>query len=297
MKILCIGQSAYDITLPVNSYPIENQKYKINGATTCGGGSCNNAAYLLALWGNEVYLASPIGKDDYGKRIKEELVNVGVKLDYLEELDIPTTTSYIINNLSNGSRTIITNKHQEMTLPKDKKIEGDFDVIFVDGNDYELAIEVIQKYPQAIKILDAGGFKEGTKELCSLCDYLVCSNDFLREYAKINFRCSEIEKVKEAYDLLQKDFKGLVITTLEEQGSLTKIDEKFYHVPSIKVNSVDTTGAGDIFHGALTHFIIHKYPLIDAMHYANITGALSVTKIGSKNSMPKLSEVLKYHEL
>ena len=80
-------------------------------------------------------------------------------------------------------------------------------------------------------------------------------------------------------------------------GSLTKIDGEFKLVPSIKVESVDSTGAGDIYHGAFTHFISKGYNLLDAMFYANIAGALAVAKIGSKNSMPELEDVLKYHEL
>ena len=102
MKILCIGQSAYDITLPVDSYPVENKKIKIgNKKIECGGGSANNCAYLLGLWGCDVSLASPIGNDIYGKKIKEELLKVNVNIDYFNELDMETTTSYIIANLSN----------------------------------------------------------------------------------------------------------------------------------------------------------------------------------------------------
>ena len=88
MKILCIGQSAYDITLPVSDYPKENRKIKIgNSKIECGGGACNNAAYLLGLWGSDVYLASSIGKDFYGDRIKQELASVNVNTSYFEELD------------------------------------------------------------------------------------------------------------------------------------------------------------------------------------------------------------------
>ena len=105
MKILCIGQSAYDITLPVTDYPKENRKIKIgNSKVECGGGASNNAAYLLGLWGSEVYLASSIGKDVYGERIKMELEKVNVNTEYFEEVDdIETTTSYIIANTSKGT--------------------------------------------------------------------------------------------------------------------------------------------------------------------------------------------------
>ena len=72
MKILCIGQSAYDITLPCSEYPTENKKYKIKEVISSSGGSANNAAYLLGLWKSDVTLISPIGNDNYGKEIIEE---------------------------------------------------------------------------------------------------------------------------------------------------------------------------------------------------------------------------------
>ncbi len=298
MKILCVGQSAYDITIPVDSYPIENKKYKVHDVIECGGGSCNNAAYLLAMWGNDVYLASSIGKDLYGRRIKEELEEVGVNTDYFEELNkVNTTISYIINNQENGSRTIITNRNPEMHFSDNHVIDIKPDIIFFDGNDYEMSLKVIKNNPDAIKIIDAGGIKPGTIELSKLCDYVVCSNDFAKEYTKIDFDYSDKKKIEEVYNLVAKDFPGKLIITLEALGSLVKIDDNFFLVPSIEVKSVDSTGAGDIYHGAFTHFIANGYSLLEAMHYSNIAGALSVMKVGSKNSMPTLESVMNYHEL
>ena len=298
MKVLCVGQSAYDITLPMSGYPIENKKYKINHQIECGGGSSNNAAYLLSLWGNEVYLASSIGKDFYGEKIKEELKSVGVNIDYFEEIEnVNTTTSYIINNTLNGSRTILTNKNPLMHFTNSKKIDLHPDVIFLDGNDYQMSLEVLKENKEAMKIIDAGSMKEGMQELCEMCDYVVCSNDFAKEFSHINFQYEDMNKIKEAYDILDQSFNGKVIITLESHGSFVKIDNDYYLIPSILVNSVDSTGAGDIYHGAFTHFIMHGYELKKAIYYSNIAGALSVTKIGSKNSMPKLEEVLSHHEL
>ena len=298
MKILCLGQSAYDITIPVDNYPEENKKYKINTVYECGGGSSNNSAYLLAKWHDEVYLASPIGTDDYGKKIKNELQSVGVNINFIEELNnIETTTSYIINNKNNGSRTIITNRNTNMHFSQNHDINIEPDIILFDGNDFNKALEVINKNPRAIKIIDAGNMKENTVNLAKYCDYIVCSNDFAREYSGINFDYSDLNKIYEVYDKVAKDFNGKLIITLEQLGSLTKINNEFKLVPSVKVESIDSTGAGDIYHGAFTHFIAHGYNLLDTMKYANIAGALSVQKIGSKNSMPNLEDVLNYHEL
>ena len=160
-----------------------------------------------------------------------------------------------------------------------------------------MSMKVINDNPNAIKIIDAGNTKPGIEQLCKRCDYIVCSNDFAREYTKIDFDYSDINKIYEVYDKVAKDFKGKLVITLEHLGSLTKIDNEFKLVPSIKVEGVDSTGAGDIYHGAFTHFIANGYSLLDTMHYANIAGALSVKKIGSKNSMPNLEEVENFNEL
>lgn len=299
MKILCIGQSAYDITLPVTDYPKENRKIKIgNSKVECGGGASNNAAYLLGLWGSEVYLASSIGKDVYGERIKMELEKVNVNTEYFEEVDdIETTTSYIIANTSKGTRTIITNKNPLMKFTKRKSIDLKPDVILVDGNDHELALKTILDNPGSISIIDAGGMKEGTINLCKYVNYVLCSNDFAREYTKIEFRYDDIENLIRVHQKLESDFNNIVVITLESHGCFTKINGEYVIIPSIDVKCVDSTGAGDIFHGAFTYFIANNYDFYEALRLSNIAGALSVTKIGSKPSMPTKEEVLSHNAL
>ena len=299
MKILCIGQSAYDITLPVTDYPKENKKIKIgNSKIECGGGACNNAAYLLGLWKSDVYLASSIGKDIYGERIKKELARVNINTDFFEEHDnIETTTSYIIANTSKGTRTIITNKDPLMKFTDLNKITIKPDVILVDGNDYELALKTIQENKDSITIIDAGSVKEGTIDLCKNVKYVLCSNDFAREYSKIDFSYDDIESLIKVHEKLENDFQNTVVITLEAKGCFTKINNQYVIIPSIEVASVDSTGAGDIFHGAFTYFIANNYSFYDSLRLANIAGALSVRKIGSKPSMPTLEEVLSYHAL
>ena len=295
MKYLCIGQSAWDITLPTDIYPEENTKLKIgNNKVECGGGSSNNQAYLLGYWNEESYLASPIGNDMYGKRIKEELKSVNVNIDYLKEIDCETTVSYIIANIKNGTRTIITNKSELMHYDKDDEILLKPDCILLDGNSYELAIKTIKQNNKALVILDAGGLKEGTLKLLEYSDYIVCSHDFARDYSKMDINYEDKDNLIKIYDKIQSDFNGKLIITLEDKGSFVKIKDKYKIIKSIKQKTVDSTGAGDIFHGAFAYFITHNYQLEDAIRMSNIAGALSVRYIGSKKSMPSKEEVLKY---
>ena len=292
MKILCIGGSAWDITLPVADYQKENKKYKINQVYECGGGCANNAAYLLASWGCDVHLLSIVGKDLNGTKIKKELHEIGVNIDYVYENDLPTATSYILNNQMNGSRTIITNKSL-LTSSLICDINFRPDVIFCDGNYFDITKKILQDNPQSLKIIDAGSYQNETKTLAQYCDYIVCSNDFAKDYTNINFSYDNEEELSKVYDLIQKDYEGQLIITLEHAGSFTKIDHQSHLIPSISVHSLDSTGAGDIYHAAFTYFIMEHYDLLEAMRYANIAGALSVTKISSKKSMPKFEEVIK----
>lgn len=296
MKVVCVGHSTYDTTLPMTEYPTENLKYRINTHIECGGGPASNGAYLLAKWGMSTTIMSVIGDDYYGDKIIEDFKKIGADIEYLEQKESHmTSSSYIIANMSNGSRTIITSKKDPIRkLTHTGNIEAD--LILVDGEHPETAEEVLRKNPEAISVIDAGRLTEDTKKLGKLVKYLVCSKTFAEEFAKTKIDVNNLDSLITCYEKLKDYFQNTVIITLEDKGSFTKLDD-YEIIPSIKVKAVDSTGAGDIFHGAFTYFIGNNYPLKTAIRYASITGAISVTRIGSRYSIPALEEVLEYDDI
>jgi len=298
MKIICIGNAAYDVTLPIDHFPIENKKIRLDQSRVeCGGGSASNCAYLLAKWGMETYFGGVIGDDYYGDKIIKEFEEIGVNTKYLEKKSgVSTTSSFIIANTSKGSRTILTDKKKESVMSK-IEIDDKFDVILLDGYEKAFAKEVIKKNPKAIKIIDAGSLRENTVELAHMVDYIVCSKDFAEEFTKKKIDYNDMRTLIEIYDDLKHEFSQKIVITLEDKGCFT-YENGYKMVPSIKVDTVDSTGAGDIYHGAFTFCIANKYDLITTMRMANIAGALSVTKLGGRNSVFTLDEVkAKYDEL
>lgn len=297
MKVLCIGQATYDITLPVEKYPIENKKIKTTEKVECGGGSASNVAYLLSQWQIESYFAGTIGEDYYGQKIVKEFSDIGINTKYLQtDAKIATPTSYIINNQQNGSRTIITNRNNNSMI-KNIELKENFDIIFLDGYEEELAKKAIQRNPNAIKIIDAGSLNERTVNLSKLCDYVVCSKDFAEDYTKMKVDYDDLDTIVEIYEILNKNFKGKIIITLEEKGSF--LDYNGYKIiPSIEVEAVDSTGAGDIFHGAFVYCIANNFDLIKTIKISNISGGLSTLNIGARYSIPTLDKVMEiYNEL
>ena len=111
----------------------------------------------------------------------------------------------------------------------------------------------------------------------------ICHGDCLEEAETLKNMI--LEEVK---------FKNIVIITLEEYGSFTKIGNEYKLIPSMKVNTVDSSGAGDIFHGALLYFMLMNYSLEDSIKLSNICGALATTRLGNKDFNFPLTKILKY---
>lgn len=282
MKVLCIGHATYDIMIDMNEYPIENTKNKVNKLIGCGGGQASNAAYLLGKWGVETIFLGLVGNDEYGKIVKDELESVNVNTDYLE-MNGKTTISYIIVNNTNGSRTPLTYHPTDLVM---QDIDEDInpDIILMDGYEYELASKLLNKYPNCISVLDAEKNNDNVIELGKRVTYVVASKSFLEKFTKI--KIVDDNTIFEALEYGSKYFNNLIVT-LEEKGCAFK--NKI--IPSIKMEAYDSTGAGDIFHGAFVYGLIKKWEMEKILRFANIAGALSVKNLGSRNSVFSKEEV------
>lgn len=290
MKIFCVGNSAYDITTPLDEFPKENTKYRFHEQIECGGGSAGNAAYLLAKWGMNVSFVGVVGKDVYGKRIKDEFKEIGVNIKYLYSSDdYRTISSHIIVNKSNGSRTILSYQANSNEMP-DINIKDEIDILFLDGHEYNMSKKLIEQHPSAIVIIDAGRDCKEVKELCKLSDYVVCSKEFMELASGITFDSKS--NLETSFEKLESLFNTHIIVTLEDAGcayrnSLNQVEI----IPSIKVKAIDTTGAGDIFHGAFVYGIVKNWPMEKILRFSNVAGAMSVTKMGGRNSIFSLKEI------
>lgn len=297
MKAICIGHSTFDTTLPITEYPKENNKYRIPTHIECGGGPASNGAYLLAKWGVDTTIISALGDDYYAERIIDEFKKVGADTSCLKKLsNHGTSSSYILANTSNGSRTIITSKKPPIKdLNIETKLHGD--IILIDGEHPLTAKEIIKENPDAISIFDASRINEDNLTLGKMVTYLICSHEFAEKFSKIKIDYNDMNTVLACYKKLKEYFKTNIIITLEANGSFTEINNEYIKIPSIKVKALDSTGAGDIFHGAFAYFIGNNYSLLESIHYASITAAISVTKLGARYSIPDLKEVLDYDDV
>ena len=287
MKILCLGHATYDITLPLDEYPIENTKNRVQERIECGGGPASTAAYLLGKWGANVYFAGIVGNDFYGHKIKEEFESANVNTTYLELKDNhSTTSSFVLANKQNGSRTTFAYKPKKVEMNK-FELDFDPDVILIDGQEYEMSKYLLNKYPNSLTIIDAGRDTNEVIELCKMVKWVACSKDFAEKVTNMEINYDNFETLKNIYSKLKELFQNEVVITLEDNGCLYNYEI----IKSVKLKSIDSTGAGDIFHGALTYYLANGYDPKFALQLANYAGAISVSRVGTRNSIPLKEEM------
>ncbi len=285
MKIVCIGHAVYDTTIPLCGFLEENTKLRIDTKFDCGGGPACNAAYLLGKWGMDVSFVGLVGKDKFGKLIKQELEEVGVDTTYLKMAShYETTSSIIFANVETGTRTVVSYRPGEIEKLDEVNLDFEPDVILIDGHEYDVSKKILTQYPKAISIMDAGRVTEDNLDLIQYIDYVVCSKDFAEEATQIKFE-KDYSNKEEIYRKLKEKCPNQLIITLESKGCLYEEEGKLKIAPGIEVRSIDSTGAGDIFHGAFTYGVATKMSLEENLRFSNVTAGLSVTKVGGRNSI------------
>lgn len=300
MIALSIGKTNFDVTVPVETYPQENTKITVPEKIESSGGGAFNVAYLLGKWNVETYFAGVVGYDDYGTTIKKDLEGLGVHTTFLEtNYEKKTATTFIINNKATTSRTQIRIEPEVYHM---KKYEYDFmaGVIYSDGYEYSATMAAVNKYPNVPVILGAGLNYGDYKEIVALAKfakYIIFSLEFAESITKMKVNVEDPNSLLTMYKALKDNFiNNEVIVTLKSSGVLYAINDNVQYMPTIQVQEVDRTGAGDVFDGAFTYAISKGYDLEKCMRIANIAAGLSTTKVGAKTSIPILSDVINYYE-
>lgn len=297
MIALSIGHTTYDISVPLESYPIENQKYYLKEKLESTGGSAANMASLLGKWNVETYFSGVVGYDDFGTFIKKEMEKIGIRTQFLEtNFDKKTSTSFILNNKGTHSRTIFNIEPEAFYL---KKYEYDInpDVIVMDGYEYAASKAAMNKYPNAITVMNASVASKEMLLLAREAKYIVCSLEFAEAVSNMKADFNNPVSLLTIYKRVKERYpNNEIIITLQEHGALYCLNNEVKVMPTIQVAEVDRTAVGDIFRAAFAYSLGRKYDLEKAVRVANIAAGLSTTKIGGSNSIPILSDVINYYE-
>jgi len=289
---LCVGHASFDLCMTVDAFPTVNSKAETSALIESGGGPAANAAWLLGRWGVPTALAALVGDDAYGRRARAELQEAGVSCPFLElRPGHVTPVSLIIVNRSPGSRTIINRKGpaSPFNLSPEEASAIQPKLLLFDGHELEASLTAMATFPSAITLLDAGSRREGTEMLARRVQYLVCSERFA---VQTTGEKDVITHWRACLDRLHALNGQVVVVTLGGQGLIFTDGRVQGRMPALAVQPVDTTAAGDVFHGALAYALLEGMDLEPALHLATVAAGLSVQKVGGRPSTPELAAVL-----
>jgi sulfofructose kinase len=283
IDVLCVGQASYDLVFSVSRHPLEDEKIFADGFFGCGGGPAANAAVAVSRLGFTASFAGYLGQDIYGEKHYQELVACGIDTQLIVRGSDPTPISAILVK-QDGKRALINYKGDTKPL-----ISSAIDftsikskAILFDGHEPYIS-SPLAEYARAKNIptvLDAGSLHEGTLALMERVDYLVCSEKFARQYAGDE---------KTALTRLAKVSPAVVIT-LGEKGVIWRRRQECGSLPAFPITALDTTGAGDAFHGAFAAAVAANMDWLDVLRYASAAGALCCTKTGARPGLPTQEE-------
>ena len=289
-RIICIGHAALDRIYRIEAFPQAPSKVRAIEHIESGGGMAANAAAAIARLGGKAELWSRVGDDDAGVKIRAGLKSAGVDVRSVQSFeDGRSSTSAIIVDDA-GERLIVGARDINMPsstswLPLER-ISGTAAVL-ADVRWLEaLRIAFYRARKEGIPtILDADlGAREALTEVLTLTDYAIFSASALDDFAPETDTDTRLQRVLE----LGPRHAGV---TLGAGGYRWADASGVGSHPGFTVDAVDTTGAGDAFHGAFTLALVEGQPVEACARFACAVAAMKCTRLGSRAGLPTRAQV------
>jgi sulfofructose kinase len=289
-RVICVGHAALDRVYRIEAFPSHPTKVRALEHIEAGGGMAANAAVAIARLGGRSELWSRTGDDAAGAAIRAGLKAEQVDVRYVQAFEgVRSSTSAIIVD-DKGERLVVGQRDAGMPsgtswLPLERVKEADAvlgDLRWLEGL---RAVFTRARKDGVPTILDADlGAREALEGVLRLADYAVFCAPALREFAP---GLDDTERLQHILSLGPK-YAGV---TLGADGYLWRAPGDGGHVPAFKVSVVDTTGAGDAFHGAMALLLAEGQPVRECARAASAVAALKCMRLGSRAGLPTRAQL------
>lgn len=289
--VCAIGCVCWDYVGIVARYPELDEKALLTDLVQMGGGLSGTAMSAVAALGGRARIFSRMGDDDFGAKILAAFDREGVDTGGLQVLEGFTSQfAFCVAHESTGRRTIFwkPGSYQRM-------VEGELDLeavtdcraLLVDHHHIVAATEAARfARDRGLPVVgDIERVQPGAEEFLAAVTHPVLPRRFVREFTGE----SELRAGARAIQALGPK---IVIVTAGEEGVTAFAGDEQIHHPAFEVQPVvDTTGAGDVFHGAFAYGLALGYELAENLRFAGAAAALSCRGLGGRGALPSMAEV------
>jgi sulfofructose kinase len=291
-RILCIGMPVRDLTFRIQELPERGFKVNASHFDEISGGNALNAAIGIVRLGGRASICGPMGDagETSSRYIFDKLADEGIETKHIVHMPgLVTPISSIMIDPS-GERTIVTFRDPQLWkvhLPDADELLADCHAILTENRCAEFCTELCVEarrrgIPVVVDVDRTMSLREG---LLTASSHLVFSSEALQSTAGM---ADDGEALKKIAKLTPSFLAG----TQGAQGTLW-LDETqtLQRTPAFPVHTVDTLGAGDVFHGAFALAITEKQDIQSALRFASAAAALKCTRFGGAFAAPQRLEL------
>jgi sugar/nucleoside kinase (ribokinase family) len=290
--VVGFGLNSVDFMTVLPVFPAPNTKMEMTDFSPQGGGQVASAMVTCARLGLTAKYVGKVGDDTWGEFALGGLRDEGVDVsDITIQRGAKNQSAIVLVTQACGERTILWRRdkrllYREGELSKRAICSGK--ILHVDGHDIEATLRAVgwARAEGIPTVMDADRIDEETGELIRHIDFLITSSTF-------PIRFTGIDDLPRAMSALQRRSGGFVAATLGSDGAVAMVEGRPVYYGGVAVEAVDTTGAGDVFHGAFICGLLRGWTIREVFTFANTVAGLKCTRLGGRGA-PTLQEVEAY---
>jgi sulfofructose kinase len=285
-----VGLNATDTLIRLPHFPSFDSKVELLSAEIFAGGQVASAMVACSQWGLRTRYVGKVGDDAAGRMQADELARAAVETHLLEVPGAPSQIAFILVEENTGERTILWKRDERLTIQPEELERGWITgsrALLVDGHDTAAAAQAARWAREAgvPVVADLDNLYAGVQALLEYTDCLISSRDFPG-------RLLGVDDPLESLPILSRQFGCRVAgVTLGREGALAWDGERFHYSPAFRVKTVDTTGAGDIFHAGIVLGLLEEWPLHRILEFSCAAAGLNCTAPGARGGIRPLVEI------
>jgi len=289
VDLVGVGLNATDTLIPVAHYPARGAKVEIRPTTVLPGGQTATAVVACQQWGLRTRYVGKVGGDSAAALHAAEFSRLGVEAHLLATPDCPSQQAFILIDDS-GERTVLWRRDHRLAL-RPEELERDWitsaRALHLDGHDTAAAAQAAAwaRAAGVPVIADLDELYPGVETLLPNVNYLIASRDIPGKLASTDDLHKSLPTVHRRFG------SRLTAATLGIDGVLAWDGSQFHYAPAFQVDTVDTTGAGDLFHAGFIYALLQGWPLQKQLDFACAAAALNCTAVGARGRIAPLAAV------
>lgn len=298
LQIVGLGMATLDVLLRLKDMPTWEHGTRLNGFRFDGGGPVGTAIVAAARLGARVGFIGTAGNDEAAELKMRSLVESGVDLSRMVYRQVPEDQIVIVHvHAETGERVFSGVEHGRRVPLRAEELDRDYitsaEYLHLDGFHAPAALQAAQWMHQAGKTVVLDGHKTSSRvsdhlrALVSHVDILISGSGFAQGLAGL-------PDIWQAGAAVLQMGPRIFVQTEGASGSYTVTREEQFHTPAFGVDVIDTTGAGDVFHGAYIVGLLHGWDLRRTALFATAVSAIKCAKLGGRAGIPCFEEALAF---